>query len=77
MKRTSKKPGELRSEYRSADFGALVRGKYARRLQKRSNIVMIDPEVADFFPNAASVNTALRALAVIARRSSSTSRKST
>lgn len=76
MKRTNKKPGELRSEYKRSDFGVLVRGKYAQRLQKSSNVVMLDPEIADLFPNAASVNTALRALAEIARRSGSSPRKS-
>ena len=68
MKKT-KKSGELRPEYKRSDFGPLVRGKYAKRLQESSNVVVLDPEIADLFPNAASVNTALRALAEIARRS--------
>src|ERR1700691_1822695 len=59
---------ELRSEYRRSDFGALVRGKYAERLQTSSNVVVIAPEVADLFPNAAAVNAALRSLAEIAKR---------
>lgn len=62
---------ELRSEYRRSDFGTLVRGKYAARLQKSSNVVVLDPEVTEFFPNAASVNAALRALADIAKRAGS------
>jgi len=66
----AKKPasGELRAEYKRSDFEVLVRGKYAKRLQVSSNVVVIDPEVADLFPNAAAVNAALRALAEIARR---------
>jgi hypothetical protein len=76
MTRTSKKPGELRSEYKRSDFGVLVRGKYVQQLQKTSNVLMLDLEIADLFPNAASVNAALRALAEIARRSRSTPRKS-
>lgn len=75
MKKT-KKSGDLRSEYKRSDFGVLVRGKYARRLHESSNVVVLDPEIADLFPNAASVNTALRALAEIARRSGSRPRKS-
>ena len=51
-----------------ADFGALVRGKYVERRQTRSNVVVIDPEVAGPFPNAAAVNAALRSLAEIAGR---------
>jgi hypothetical protein len=62
---------ELRSEYRRSDFGALVRGKYAGRLRKSSNVVVIAPEVADLFPNAAAVNAALRSLAEIAKRAGS------
>lgn len=62
---------ELRPEYKRSDFGALVRGKYIERLQKSSNVVVIDPEVADLFPNAAAVNAALRSLAEIAKRAGS------
>src|ERR1019366_1028412 len=50
-------------EYKRSDFGALVRGKYIERLQTSSNVVVLDPEVADLFPNAAAVNAALRPLA--------------
>ena len=67
---------ELRSEYKRSDFGVLVRGKYIERLQEKSNVVVLDPEVADLFPNSASVNAALRALAEIARRAGSTRRRS-
>ena len=62
---------ELRAEYRRSGFGPLVRGKYIERLQASSNVVVIDPEVADLFPNAAAVNAALRSLAEIARRAGS------
>ena len=63
--------GELRSEYKRSDFCALVRGKYSERLRAASNVVVIDPEVAELFPNAAAVNTALRSLAEIAKRAGS------
>jgi hypothetical protein len=62
---------ELRSEYKRSDFGALVRGKYAEQLRARSNVVIIAPEVAELFPNAAAVNAALRSLAEIAKRAGS------
>ena len=69
MKKVKKLAGEeFRSEYKSSDFGVLVRGKYIDRLQTSSNVVVLDPEVADLFPNAASVNAALRSLAEIAKR---------
>jgi len=59
---------ELRSEYKRSDFGALVRGKYIDRLQTSSNVVVLDPEVADLFPNGAAVNAALRSLGEVAKR---------
>lgn len=68
--------GDLRSEYKRSDFGALVRGKYVERLQANSNVVIIDPDVADLFPNAAAVNAALRSLAEIAKRAGSLQRRS-
>ena len=73
-----KKPAEddARSEYKRSDFGALVRGKYVERLQASSNVVVLDPEVVDLFPNAAAVNAALRSLADIARRANTRPRRS-
>ena len=59
---------ELRPEYKRSDFGTLVRGKYVEQLRTSSNVVVIAPEVADLFPNAAAVNAALRSLAEIAKR---------
>ena len=77
MKKGRKRAGdELRPEYKRSDFGALVRGKYVGPLRKSSNVVVVDPEVSDLFPNGASVNAALRALAAIAKRTASTRRRS-
>jgi hypothetical protein len=55
---------EMREEY---DFSKGVRGKYAQRYAKGSNIVVLDPDIADVFPDSESVNRALRAIAEIAR----------
>jgi hypothetical protein len=60
---------ELREEY---DFtpehlGAGVRGKYAERYARGVNIVRLDADVAEVFPDSASVNKALRPLAQIIR----------
>ena len=77
MKKAKKPAGDgLRAEYKRSDFGRLVRGKYVERLQANSNVAIIDPEVADLFPNAAAVNAALRSLAEIARRAASARRRS-
>lgn len=55
---------EMRAEY---DFSRGVRGKYARRYAQGSNVVVLEPDVVRVFPNAASVNRSLRALADIIR----------
>ena len=53
---------ELRPEYRREDFGPMVRGKYAQRMKDTSNIIVLDPDVAEAFPNAEIVNQTLRRL---------------
>ncbi|MCY7380172.1 MAG: hypothetical protein LH467_12660, partial [Gemmatimonadaceae bacterium] len=58
-------PDEMLPEY---DFRGGVRGKYAAQYAEGSNVVLLDPDVAAVFPDASAVNTALRALADIARR---------
>ena len=47
----------------------MVRGKYAARLKESSNIVVLDPEIAEAFPNTKAVNDALRGLLELARTS--------
>jgi hypothetical protein len=66
---------ELRPEYKRSDFGRLVRGKYVERLRAKSNVVVLDPEVADLFPNGEAVNAALRSLAEIAQRAGARRRR--
>jgi hypothetical protein len=62
---------ELRVEYKRSDFsGALVRGKYVKRLRESSNIVVLRPEVAEAFPNEEAVNTALLSLIKLAQTTS-------
>ena len=50
------------------DFVDAVRGKYAARVARGTNIVRLDPDVAELFPDSASVNEALRLLAKLAQR---------
>jgi hypothetical protein len=40
-----------------------VRGKYAARYAEGTNVVLLDPDVAEMFPDSESVNQALRELA--------------
>ncbi|MGO4885868.1 MAG: hypothetical protein ACLP59_34360 [Bryobacteraceae bacterium] len=62
---------EMRAEY---DFSGGVRGKYVDRYRRGINVVLIDPELAEVFPDSKSVNDALRALAAIATRAESRKR---
>jgi hypothetical protein len=48
------------------DFGNAVRGKYLERYRQGTNVVLLDPDVAEVFPNATAVNDALRALVAVA-----------
>jgi hypothetical protein len=82
MKKADIKDDEMRTEYTRADLGPLVRGKYAVRYAKATNIVVIDPALTKAFPNNAAVNDALRSLLAVATaatgitgRSSRTPRK--
>jgi hypothetical protein len=60
---------ELRSEYTRSDFGEIVRGKYANRIKEESNVVLLEPDIAQAFPNDEAVNKALRYLLEIAEAS--------
>ena len=63
---SGKKPDDLRAEYDLATLKNGERGKYSRRYQQGSNLVVIDPDLAKAFPNAKAVNDALRE--VLSRR---------
>ena len=68
MKKVAKAKGDpdMLAEY---DFSEGVRGKYAERYARGTNVVVLSPDVAEFFPDSEAVNTALRSLVDIARRS--------
>lgn len=50
------------------DFSKGIRGKYASRYAEGSNVVVIEPDVAKYFPDHDSVNEALRSLTSIIER---------
>lgn len=65
----SKKPADddtMREEY---DFTGGVRGKYAKRFANGSNVVVLDPDVAEAFKDSGAVNEALRSV-IRARKAS-------
>ncbi len=53
------KDNEMRAEY---DFSTAVRGKHHRAYQQESNVVLLEPDIAEVFKNSESVNHALRML---------------
>jgi hypothetical protein len=73
MKKAKAAADELRAEYKRSDFKKLERGKYYDRVRERSNVVLLDPEVAAVFPNSAAVNKALHSLTEIAEALTSAS----
>ena len=64
MKKASAKTAddELRPEYDLSQLKGGVRGKYYKQAKARTNLVLIDPELANVFPDTESVNRALRLL---------------
>jgi len=64
MKRMRNDP-DLLEEY---DFSRGVRGKYAKRYAEGANVVVIDPDVAEYFPDHEAVNESLRGLVAIIKR---------
>ena len=54
---------EMLPEY---DFTGAVRGKYYERYRQGTNVILLDPDVAEVFRDAAAVNDALRLLVSVA-----------
>jgi hypothetical protein len=59
-------PDTMREEY---DFSGGVRGKHYQAYRQGTNLVLLEPDVAAIFKDAATVNAALRMLAKIAKAS--------
>ena len=63
--RNRRASAELKAEY---DFSAGIRGKYVDRYKLGTNVILLEPEISEAFPDSKSVNEALRALLAIATR---------
>ena len=59
---------DLSPEYDFSKMQGGVRGKYVERYRTGTNIVLLDPDVAQAFPTSDAVNEALRLLMQIAQR---------
>jgi len=62
---SSRSTVEMRAKY---GFSGGVRGKYVDQYRRGTNVVLLDPEVAEAFPDSKSVNDALRAILAVATR---------
>jgi hypothetical protein len=53
---------DLRREYDLSKLKGGDRGKHTARYRAGTNLVLLSPDVAEYFPDEQSVNTALRNL---------------
>jgi hypothetical protein len=56
---------DMRDEY---DFSKGIRGKYAERYDKGTNVIVIDPDVAEYFSDSKAINDALRSIIPIIKQ---------
>lgn len=61
----SEQDDELLEEYDFSKMEGGVRGKYAKQYHEGAKLVMLEADVAKIFPDAKSVNEALRTLSRI------------
>ena len=55
----------LKEEYDFSQMSGDIRGKYVTPYREGTNLILLEPDVAKVFPDAQSVNEALRALVKI------------
>ncbi len=56
------------------DFSNGVRGKHHEAYKARTNLILLEPDVAKVFPDSASVNRVLRLLLTLAKDNVSTNK---
>jgi hypothetical protein len=66
---------DLRPEYDFSKMKLVGRGIYAKRFRSGTNIVLLDRDVRQAFPDDESVNEALRVIAKAAKRQASRVKK--
>ena len=68
----SEREDEMRDEY---DFSGGVRGRFYQEYVKGTNVVLLDPDVAEVFRDSDAVNQALRTLMTVAKNQVPESRR--
>ena len=59
---------DLHAKYGFSKLGKSVRGKYAEAYERGTNLILLDEDVAQAFPDAKAVNDALRLLITLANQ---------
>ena len=72
QKPSSSRKNRMRSEY---DLSEGVRGKFLDAYRKGTNVILLDPDVAEVFRDSTSVNETLRPLAEILKKNTKRLRK--
>jgi hypothetical protein len=75
-KKADEASDEMRSEYDLTKLKFVGRGIYAERYRSGTNLVLLDRDVRQAFPDDESVNEALRVIAKAAKRQASRAGKS-
>lgn len=75
-KKTDKNSDEMRPEYDLRKLKFVGRGIYAERYKSGTNLVLLEPDVREAFPDDESVNEALRVIAKAAKHQGSRTSKS-
>jgi hypothetical protein len=71
----AKRGDDMRKEYDLSKLAGGVRGKYYRRATAGTNLVLIEPDLANMFPDSEAVNRALRVLAEAAAQTAIASKR--
>jgi hypothetical protein len=58
---------DLREEYDFSQLPGGIRGKYVKSAQMSTNVVLLEPDIAQVFRTAEAVNQALRLLIHLAK----------
>lgn len=74
-KAPTNKVDDLRPEYTLSKLKGGVRGKYYEQARAGTNLVLIEPDLANVFPDTESVNRALRLLADTAEAAAGPTRR--
>lgn len=62
------KPSDNPEMQPAYDFSTGVRGKYTKKYLEGTNVVLIDPDVAEVFPDETSINDILRSLIPVIKK---------